>query len=101
MQRTYSTLIGSGAKGKCSRLQQVIDWVGGPSFDGCIVLDECHKAKNFVPGKEGQSTKVRCGEVSAGEWCSILRVLMCLPPHATAKSDVPSPPASPLQPSLM
>jgi len=40
------------------RLQQVVDWCGGPSFDGCIVFDECHKAKNFVPGKEAQSTKV-------------------------------------------
>lgn len=44
-------------KGK-GRLQQVVDWCGGPSFDGCIVFDECHKAKNFVPGKEAQSTKV-------------------------------------------
>ena len=41
-----------------SRLQQVIDWLGGPSFDGCIVLDEAHKAKSFVPGKEAQSSKV-------------------------------------------
>lgn len=53
---TYSTLIGN-LRGK-SRLQQVIDWLGGPSFDGCLLFDECHKAKNFVPGKEGQSTKV-------------------------------------------
>ena len=54
--RTYTTLI-SQMKGK-GRLQQVIDWCGGPFFDGCIVFDECHKAKNFVPGKEAQSTKV-------------------------------------------
>lgn len=54
--RTYTTLI-SHVKGK-GRLQQVVDWCGGPSFDGCIVFDECHKAKNFVPGKEAQSTKV-------------------------------------------
>lgn len=54
--RTYTTLI-SQMKGK-GRLQQVVDWCGGSSFDGCIVFDECHKAKNFVPGKEAQSTKV-------------------------------------------
>ena len=54
--RTYTTLI-SHVKGK-GRLQQVVDWCGGPTFDGCIVFDECHKAKNFVPGKEAQSTKV-------------------------------------------
>lgn len=56
MRRTYSTLI-SNHKGR-SRLQQVIDWVGGPDFSGVLCFDECHKAKNFVPGKESQSTKV-------------------------------------------
>ena len=55
--RTYSTLVMKHKQG--SRLQQVIDWLGGPSFDGCIVLDEAHKAKSFVPGKEAQSSKVR------------------------------------------
>lgn len=39
----------SSAKGK-SRLQQVVDWLGGEAFDGCLVFDECHKAKNFIPG---------------------------------------------------
>jgi len=28
------------------------------SWDGVLVFDECHKAKNFAPGKEAQSTKV-------------------------------------------
>jgi hypothetical protein len=31
---------------------------GAHSWDGLIVFDECHKAKNFTPGKEAQSTKV-------------------------------------------
>ncbi|KAL4431062.1 hypothetical protein ABPG75_006318 [Micractinium tetrahymenae] len=53
---TYSTLISSG-RGR-TRLQQLVDWVGGAAFEGVICLDECHKAKNFVPGKEKQSTKV-------------------------------------------
>lgn len=39
--RTYHTLISPG-KGK-SRLEQVIEWVGGPDFDGAIVFDEAHK----------------------------------------------------------
>ena len=42
-----------------SRLQQVLDWVGGSEFDGCLVFDESHKSKNFMPGKEAQSTKVK------------------------------------------
>ena len=41
-----------------SRLQQLLDWCGGADFEGCLVFDECHKAKNFVPGKETASTKV-------------------------------------------
>lgn len=36
LHRTYSTLTSSG-RGK-SRLEQVIQWVGGPDFDGCIIL---------------------------------------------------------------
>ena len=39
MCRTYSTLIGQG-KGSNTRLQQVVNWVGGPGFDGCLVFDE-------------------------------------------------------------
>ena len=43
-RRTYSTLISAGGKAvKGGRLQQVIDWAGGPNFDGVIVFDECHK----------------------------------------------------------
>ena len=37
--RTYSTLIGQG-KGSKTRLQQVVDWVGGREFDGCLIFDE-------------------------------------------------------------
>lgn len=32
-----------------SRQQQLVDWCGGPNFDGCLIFDECHKAKHFVP----------------------------------------------------
>ena len=39
MRRTYSTLIGQG-KGLKTRLLQVVNWVGGPDFDGCLVFDE-------------------------------------------------------------
>lgn len=42
--RTYTTLIAPGGKAvKGNRLQQVIDWLGGSSFDGAIIFDECHK----------------------------------------------------------
>ena len=32
-----------------SRLQQLIDWCGGEQFNGCLIFDECHKAKHFIP----------------------------------------------------
>lgn len=37
-RRTYMTLIGQG-KGR-TRLQQVMDWCGGPDFDGPLIFDE-------------------------------------------------------------
>jgi hypothetical protein len=74
-RRTYSTLI-SGHKGK-TRLQQVIDWVGGPDFSGPLVMDECHKAKNFVPGKESQSTKVGAAVLELQKALPKARVVYC------------------------
>ncbi|XP_057486373.1 protein FORGETTER 1-like isoform X2 [Actinidia eriantha] len=56
---TYSSLIASSEKGR-SRLQQIVQWCG-PEYDGLLVFDECHKAKNLVPEAGGQST--RTGEV--------------------------------------
>lgn len=40
--------ISSGTN-RQSRLQQLIDWCGGEHFSGCLIFDECHKAKHFVP----------------------------------------------------
>lgn len=46
---TYSSLIGkSNNIGKFNtRMAQLIDWCGD-DFDGCVVFDECHKAKNLI-----------------------------------------------------
>merc|ERR1719189_1704807 len=55
---TYSALIGEsqgGGKYK-SRLKQVLHWCGD-DFDGVIVFDECHKAKNLCPSGAGKPTK--------------------------------------------
>ncbi|XP_057949637.1 protein FORGETTER 1 [Malania oleifera] len=56
---TYSSLIASSEKGR-SRLQQLVQWCGS-EFDGLLIFDECHKAKNLVPEAGGQPT--RTGEV--------------------------------------
>ena len=52
---TYSGLIAASEKGR-SRLQQVVAWCG-PDYDGLLVFDECHKAKNLVPEAGGQPTR--------------------------------------------
>ena len=43
----YTRLIGKNKRGNGTRLQQIIDWVGH-DFDGLIVFDESHKAKNYL-----------------------------------------------------
>ncbi|KHN79039.1 Protein strawberry notch -like protein 1 [Toxocara canis] len=56
---TYSSLIGEcrSAKGKYrTRLKQLIQWCG-KDFDGVIVFDECHRAKNLVPTTGSKPTK--------------------------------------------
>ena len=48
---TYSSLISESttAKGSCkTRIGQLIQWFG-EDYDGVIIFDECHKAKNLVP----------------------------------------------------
>lgn len=54
---TYSGLISAsraGGRAKAvRRLDRIVQWCGGEDFDGCIMLDECHKAKNLVPSKGG------------------------------------------------
>ncbi|XP_055700300.1 protein strawberry notch isoform X2 [Phlebotomus papatasi] len=56
---TYSALIGesqsTGGKYK-SRLKQLLHWCG-EDFDGVIVFDECHKAKNLCPVGSSKPTK--------------------------------------------
>ncbi|KAL0818579.1 hypothetical protein ABMA28_009017 [Loxostege sticticalis] len=56
---TYSALIGetqsTGNKYR-TRLKQLLQWCG-EDFDGLIVFDECHKAKNLCPVGSGKATK--------------------------------------------
>lgn len=55
---TYNSLIASSEKGR-TRLQQLVQWCG-PGYDGLLIFDECHKAKNLVP--EAGSQPTRTGE---------------------------------------
>jgi hypothetical protein len=54
---TYCGLISASRAGgrvkAVRRLDRIVQWCGGEAFEGCIMLDECHKAKNLVPSKGG------------------------------------------------
>ncbi|KAF1385898.1 hypothetical protein PFLUV_G00112560 [Perca fluviatilis] len=53
---TYSALIGESQAGgqHRTRIKQIIDWCK-PDFDGVIIFDECHKAKNATSTKMGKA----------------------------------------------
>ncbi|XP_008835403.1 protein strawberry notch homolog 2 isoform X2 [Nannospalax galili] len=53
---TYSALIGESQAGgqHRTRLRQILQWCG-EAFDGVIVFDECHKAKNAGSTKMGKA----------------------------------------------
>eukprot|EP00079_Xenopus_tropicalis_P011514 XP_002937427.2 PREDICTED: protein strawberry notch homolog 2 isoform X2 [Xenopus tropicalis] len=53
---TYSALIGESQAGgqHRTRIKQIRDWCG-EKFDGVIVFDECHKAKNASSTKMGRA----------------------------------------------
>ena len=45
------------------------------AWDGVLVFDECHKAKNFAPGMEAQSTKV-CVKGVGFAGCDVVKVVV-------------------------
>ncbi|XP_025103699.1 protein FORGETTER 1-like [Pomacea canaliculata] len=88
---TYASLVSSVQHGgkfsstRRSRLQQLMDWCGGTNFEGCLIFDECHKAKNFVPDKEKASTKVALAVTEIQRLLPKARVVYC---SATGVSGV-------------
>ncbi|KAK2722406.1 hypothetical protein QYM36_002818 [Artemia franciscana] len=55
---TYASLIGESSGGGTynTRFKMITKWLG-PDFDGLIVFDECHRAKNLMPTGSGKPTK--------------------------------------------
>ncbi|KAM6938806.1 strawberry notch homolog 2b isoform 1-T1 [Lycodopsis pacificus] len=53
---TYSALIGESQAGgqHRTRIKQILDWCKS-DFDGVIIFDECHKAKNATSTKMGKA----------------------------------------------
>lgn len=60
MFATYASLIGKSRSGE-TRLSQLIEWFG-KDYDGCIIFDECHRAKNLCPqpGSNASSLIGKC-----------------------------------------
>lgn len=77
---TYSSLV--SRSGKRSRLDQIIEWLSESKvsssmllsrdresrrikspeeFDGCIILDECHRAKNLYQKSASAKGASKCG----------------------------------------
>ena len=72
---TYATLVSRTSRG--SRLEQIVEWFGGESADGCLLLDECHKAKNFNAGRrrglEGGGVRHRAPAAVPGRASGVLQ----------------------------
>ncbi|TVU15826.1 hypothetical protein EJB05_39365 [Eragrostis curvula] len=79
---TYSSLIASSERGR-SRLQQLVQWCGH-EFDGLLVFDECHKAKNLIPDAGSQPTRTGKAVLEIQEKLPEARVIYC---SATGASE--------------
>ncbi|XP_039691110.1 protein FORGETTER 1 [Medicago truncatula] len=79
---TYSSLIASSDRGR-TRMQQLVQWCG-PKFDGLIIFDECHKAKNLVPEKDKKPTKTGQAVLDIQAQLPEARVVYC---SATGASE--------------
>jgi hypothetical protein len=68
---TYATLRSGDREGKVSRLQQILDWLGGEDgdarrFDGVIVFDESHALANAAGDKGARGDKAPSQQGKAG-----------------------------------
>ncbi|CAB1115009.1 unnamed protein product [Ectocarpus sp. CCAP 1310/34] len=80
---TYSSLVAANRDGK-SRLKQLLKWCGGKDFDGCILLDECHRAKNLYAAGGGAATKAGAAVVELQAKLPNARIVYC---SATGASE--------------
>ncbi len=78
---TYSSLVSSSLKHKQSRLDQIVEWLGGEQFNGCVMFDECHKAKNLVhpdvSSTSNKSTKAGLAVYRLQELLPNARIIYC------------------------
>ncbi|OQS04488.1 hypothetical protein THRCLA_03282 [Thraustotheca clavata] len=74
---TYSTLTSNLNHATKSRLTQIVEWCG-PNFDGCILFDECHKAKHGeLSSKDANASKVAQAVAKLQQLLPLARVVYC------------------------
>ncbi len=73
---TYSSLISKSSKTKQSRLDQIVAWLGGNDFNGCVMFDECHKAKNIFEDDK-KSTKTGLAVIDLQKLLPNARIIYC------------------------
>jgi hypothetical protein len=81
---TYSSLIGESSRGGKyrTRLNQLLHWLG--QFEGVIVFDECHKAKNLVPTGASKPSKTGLTVLQLQKRLPKARIVYC---SATGASE--------------
>lgn len=80
---TYASLVAS--TNSKDRFSQICNWLGDSNdFDGCLIFDECHKAKHFDE-KEGKGSKVAKAVVRLQQKFPNAR---CVYVSATGVSDI-------------
>ncbi|XP_033106947.1 protein strawberry notch-like isoform X2 [Anneissia japonica] len=75
---TYSSLIRESRGNNESRINELVQWCGGLDYDGPIILDECHKAKNL-------STKTSAKVIELQKRLPKARIVYC---SATGASEL-------------
>lgn len=81
---TYASLISSKRSGHVRRIDQLLKWCG-EDFDGCVLFDESHKAKNLFGGSSGaKPTKVGLAVMELQKALPRARIVYC---SATGASE--------------
>lgn len=62
---TYATLRSDDRGEKCSRVKQIVDWLGA-EFDGVIIFDESHAMANAIGGKGERGDQAASQQGKAG-----------------------------------
>ncbi|XP_076453245.1 protein strawberry notch homolog 1-like isoform X2 [Babylonia areolata] len=87
---TYSSLIGESSQSQNkyrTRIKQLIKWCG-KDFDGPIIFDECHKAKNLCPTGSSKPTKTGMAVLDLQKYLPMARIVYASATGATEPKNM-------------